>query len=247
MSETKTALITGGGKGIGEAIARTLGAAGINIAITYNSSASAAKLICAEITKKHRVKCNAYQLDLNELERIPDVVREIQQEFGHIDILINNAGITKDVPFNSIDLSDWERVMRVNATAPMLLMQAVLPKMKRNKSGTIINIASLIGQLGGKLQGSYGASKAALINLTKSAAKEFGRKKITINVISPGFIETDMSAEVIKAEKEDPRFAMISMVGPGLPQNVADEVLYLCQLKNSYVTGQVRQVCGGIL
>lgn len=244
LLEGKTALITGAARGIGKAIALRFAAEGCNIAFTdlaYNEMAQQTEKEIAA----HGVKAKAYASNAANYEETKKVVAEIANDFGRIDILINNAGITKDGALKRMTEEQWDLVIEVNLKSAFNFTQAVQPIMWKQASGSIINMSSVVGVSGNANQANYSASKAGLIGFTKSVAKEFGARNIRSNAIAPGFIETEMTAvlpdDVRKAWNEK-----IPLRRGGQADEVAQVCVFLGSDLSSYVTGQVINVCGGM-
>lgn len=238
------ALVTGGSRGIGKAIALRLAADGATLAINCRSNTEAADAVAEKITAAGG-KANVYQADIASADDISAMVEKIQTELGPITILVNNAGITRDRPFGAMSYDDWSAVINTNLNSVYHTAQACIKDMVRNKSGRIINISSIVGQMGNVGQANYAAAKAGLIGLTKSLAKELARKNITVNAIAPGFIETDMTAEM-PARAMEAVLPMIPLKRIGKPEDVAAAVSYLAGPGGDYVTGQTIAINGGL-
>jgi len=241
----KTALITGASKGIGRAIAYRFEQEGADLAFTYISSED----ITHELEKELRVrgvKIKGFRSDVSDTKDCQSVVDEVINKFGQIDILINNAGITKDNLLMRMSEEDWDQVMAVNLKSCYNMVKATSRQFLKQRFGSIINISSVVGIKGNAGQSNYSASKAGIIGFTKSIALEFGSRNIRANVIAPGFIETEMT------EKLDPQVVQswrdaIPLKRGGKPSDVADVAVFLASDLSSYVTGQVIQVDGGML
>lgn len=244
MLRGKTALVTGAGRGIGKTIALKLAAEGANIVINYVHSQAKAKQAVEEIEELD-VRALAVQADVSVFNEAQELVHRAQAEFGSIDILVNNAGITRDSLLMRMSEEDFDRVIAVNLKGAFNCSRHVVPIMVKQRSGRIINIASVVGLAGNAGQVNYAASKAGMIGMTKSLAKEIGSRGITVNAVAPGFIETDMtsglSAKLIEAAKEN-----ITLRRLGKPENVADIICFLASDKAEYITGQVISVDGGM-
>ncbi|MBE6232150.1 MAG: 3-oxoacyl-[Bacteroidales bacterium] len=240
----KVALITGATRGIGRAIALKFAEEGADIAFTYRSQQEAAISLVAEI-EAMGVKAKAYASDAASFEDAHHVTDDIKGTFGHIDILVNNAGITKDGLMMRMDESQWDSVIATNLKSAFNFIHACTPIMARQRSGSIINMTSVVGISGNAGQCNYAASKAGLIGLSKSIAKEMGPRGIRSNCIAPGFIATDMTGalpENIRLEWEK----QIPMRRGGTPEDVAKVALFLASDLAGYVTGQVINCCGGM-
>ncbi len=242
----KTVLITGGSRGIGKAIVNKLARVNYNIAFTYKQNKQAAFEIEKQLNKKeNRVKC--FYLDQSERESVRKLVNSVLDYFVSIDILVNNAAISQEKPFDTITDKDWERMLKVNLQGPFMLIQEVLPFMIKQKWGRIINITSIGGQWGGFNQVHYAASKAALINLTHSIAKIYSKDGITSNAVAPGLVETDMSAFELSTEEGKKKVKSIPIGRIAKPEEVASVVAFLASDEASYITGQTINVNGGML
>lgn len=240
MLKGKTAVVTGGSRGIGAAIADKLASVGADIAIIYAGNAQAAENVCDSIREKYGVKVKAYQCDVSDYNMVKDVVAQIKGDFGTVHILINNAGITRDGLAAMMKEEDFDRVIDTNLKGAFNMIRHCSGLFLRNKEGCIVNISSVSGLMGNAGQCNYSASKAGLIGLTKSAAKELASKGIRCNAVAPGFIETDMTGN----QAENPLIDMIPLKRMGRPEDVAEAVLYLVNAE--YVTGEVLRVDGGI-
>ncbi len=240
MLNGKTAVITGGSRGIGAAVADKLASEGADIAIIYAGNAQAADNVCDGIREKYGVKVSVYQCDVSDYNMVKDVVAQIKSDFGTVHILINNAGITRDGLVAMMKEEDFDRVVDTNLKGAFNMIRHCSGVFLRNKEGCIVNISSVSGLMGNAGQCNYSASKAGLIGLTKSAAKELASKGIRCNAVAPGFIETDMTGN----QAENPLIDMIPLKRMGRPEDVAEAVLYLVNAE--YVTGEVLRVDGGI-
>lgn len=244
LLEGKTAIITGGTRGIGRAIALRFAQEGANVAFTGRSYNDNMKEVEAEIAKLG-VKSKGYAFDASNFEDTHKIVEQIKEDFEKIDVLINNAGITQDGLMMRMTEEQWDSVINVNLKSAFNLTHAITPIMMRQKSGSIINMSSVVGLTGNAGQVNYSASKAGLIGLTKSLAKEIGSRGIRVNAIAPGFILTDMTSEL--SEEVRKQWAQqIPLRRGGAPEDVANVALFLASDLSSYVTGQVMSVCGGM-
>ena len=240
----KTALITGATRGIGRAIALKFAAEGADVAFTYRSQHEAAKSLVDEL-QALGIKAKAYASDAASFEDAHKVTEDVKAEFGHIDILVNNAGITKDGLMMRMDEEQWDTVISNNLKSAYNYIHACTPVMARQRSGSIICMTSVVGLAGNAGQCNYAASKAGLVGLTKSIAKEMGSRGIRANCIAPGFIATDMTSAIsdemrLEWEKQIP------LRRGGTPEDVANVALFLASDLSAYVTGQVINCCGGM-
>ena len=240
----KTALVTGATRGIGRAIALMFASEGADVAFTYRSQKDAADALVTEL-EALGVKAKAYQSDAADYAQAHETVEDIKNTFGHIDILVNNAGITKDGLMMRMDEAQWDTVINTNLKSAYNFIHACTPIMARQRSGSIINMTSVVGLCGNAGQCNYAASKAGLIGLAKSIAKEMGPRGIRANCIAPGFIDTDMTS-VLSEDMRKEIEKQIPMRRTGSPEDVAKVALFLASDMSSYVTGQVLSCCGGM-
>ena len=240
----KTALITGATRGIGRAIALKFAAEGANVAFTYRSQHEAAQTLVEEL-ETLGVKAKAYPSDAASYDDAHAVVEDVKTVFGRIDILVNNAGITKDGLMMRMDEAQWDEVIDTNLKSAFNYVHACTPVMARQRSGSMINMTSVVGVSGNAGQCNYAASKAGLIGLSKSIAKEMGARGVRSNCIAPGFIATDMTSslpENLRQEWEK----QIPLRRGGTPEDVAGVAVFLASDLSAYVTGQVINCCGGM-
>lgn len=240
----KTALITGATRGIGRAIALKFAAEGANVAFTYRSQHEAAQTLVEEL-ETLGIKAKAYPSDAASYDDAHAVVEDVKTVFGRIDILVNNAGITKDGLMMRMDEAQWDAVIDTNLKSAFNYIHACTPVMARQRSGSIINMTSVVGVSGNAGQCNYAASKAGLIGLSKSIAKEMGARGVRSNCIAPGFIDTDMTSslpENLRQEWEK----QIPLRRGGTPEDVAGVAVFLASDLSAYVTGQVINCCGGM-
>jgi len=245
LAKNKNVLITGATRGIGKGIALAFAQNGANIAFTYNASTQAA----TDLEKKlinNGIKAKAYKSDAADYNSAQDLVGEVLKEFGSIDVLINNAGITKDNLLMRISESDFDAVINVNLKSVFNLTKAVIRPMMKQRDGVIINMSSVVGVKGNAGQTNYAASKAGIIGFTKSVALELGSRNIRCNAIAPGFIETEMTAKLDQTTVEGWRKA-IPLKRGGTPADVANACLFLASPLATYITGQVLNIDGGML
>jgi len=246
LLEGKTAVITGGSRGIGKGIAEVFAKHGANVAFTYSSSSAAAEALATELTALG-VKAKAYQSNAADFQAAQDLVTEVLKDFdGKIDILINNAGITKDNLLMRISEEDFDTVIEVNLKSVFNMTKAVQRTMLKQRQGSIINMSSVVGVKGNAGQTNYAASKAGIIGFSKSVALELGSRSIRCNVVAPGFIETEMTAKLDEKVVDSWR-AEIPLKRGGSPEDIANACVYLGSDLSTYVTGQVLNVDGGML
>ena len=247
LLEGKTAIITGAARGIGEAVAIKLAEQGANIAFTYvsNSSAEKAKALEGKLTASG-VKAKAYQSNAGDYAACETLVNDVLKEFGQIDICVNNAGISKDNLLLRMTPEQWNEVMQVNLSSVFNMTKQVIRPMMKAKRGSIINMSSVIGEMGNAGQSSYAASKAGIIGFTKSIAKELGSRNIRCNAIAPGFVETDMTGYLKEGDAADKYKAGIPLGRFASAEDIANVTLFLASDLSSYVTGQTISVCGGL-
>jgi 3-oxoacyl-[acyl-carrier protein] reductase len=241
----KTALVTGATRGIGKGIALKLAQQGANVAFTFVSSIEKAKIFEAELSALG-VKAKGYQSNAAHFAEAEILVNEIVTEFGNLDILVNNAGITRDNLLMRMTEEMWDEVMDTNLKSAFAMIKAVQRPMMKNRFGSIINITSVVGITGNAGQANYAASKAGMIGLTKSVAKELGSRNIRCNAIAPGFIETEMT-ETLSDEVKTEWIKGIPLKRGGSPEDVANTVLYLASDLSTYVSGQTICVDGGMV
>ena len=244
LLEGKTALVTGATRGIGRAIALLFAQHGANVAFTYHSSSAAAEAIIKEM-ESFGVQAKAFASDAASFESSHEVVKQVVEVFGRIDILVNNAGITKDGLMMRMSEQQWDDVINTNLKSAFNFIHAVTPVMAKQRGGSIINMSSVVGVSGNAGQCNYSASKAGLIGLTKSIAKEMGPRGIRANAIAPGFIETDMTNK-LSQEVRDAWAQQIPLRRGGTPEDVAKVALFLASDLSGYVSGQVINCCGAM-
>ncbi len=240
MLKGKVAVITGGSRGIGAAIAYKLASLGADIAVIYAGNSQAAQRVCDKCTNEYGVKAKAYCCDVSSFETVKQTVADIKADFGTAHILVNNAGITRDGLTAMMKEEDFDAVMNTNLKGAFNMTRHMTGLFLRNREGCIINITSVAGLMGNAGQSNYSASKAGLVGLTKSVAKELAPRGIRCNAIAPGFIKTDMT----EMQADNPLLNMIPLGKMGDAQDVADAAAYLATAK--YVTGEVLRVDGGI-
>lgn len=245
MLSGKCAIITGASRGIGKAIALKLASLGANIVLNYRSSEKEAMEVENKI-KEMGVEVLSIKGDISKLEEVENLVMKAKEKFGTIDIMVNNAGITKDTLLLRMKEEDFDSVIDINLKGVFNCMKSITPIMIRQKHGKIINLSSVVGISGNAGQVNYAASKAGVIGMTKSLAKEVGSRGINVNAVAPGFIETDMTNELGDKFKEEAK-KNIPLKRFGEPEDVAEVVAFLASESSNYVTGQVIHVDGGML
>ncbi|HCE55859.1 MAG TPA: 3-oxoacyl-[acyl-carrier-protein] reductase [Lutibacter sp.] len=244
LLENKTALITGATRGIGKGIAQTFAKQGANVAFTFSSSLEVAKELEKELMT-YGIKAKGYQSNAANYEAAQELAADVLKEFGTIDILVNNAGITKDNLLMRISEEDFDTVIEVNLKSVFNLTKAVIRPMMKQRSGSIINMSSVVGLKGNAGQANYAASKAGIIGFSKSVALELGSRNIRSNVIAPGFIETEMTANLPEETVKLWRDA-IPLKRGGTPEDIANACVFLASEMSSYITGQTLSVDGGM-
>lgn len=244
LLEGKNAIITGGSRGIGKGIAEVFAKHGANVAFTYNSSSQSAEELAREL-ENSGVKAKAYQSNAASFSESQELIDKVVEEFGSIDIVVNNAGITKDNLLMRMSEEDFDKVIEVNLKSIFNMTKAVQRTMLKQRSGSIINMSSVVGVTGNAGQSNYAASKAGIIGFSKSMAQELGSRNIRTNVIAPGFIETEMTEKLDEKTVQGWRDA-IPLKRGGKPEDIANACVYLGSDLSSYVTGQVIHVDGGM-
>lgn len=246
LLEGKTALITGASRGIGKGIAEKFAAHGANIAFTYANSVDSAKALENELSSRYGIKIKGYQSNAAVFQEANDLVEAIGKDFGDFDVLVNNAGITRDNLLMRMSEEQWDEVINVNLKSVFNLTKASVRNFLKLKRGSIINMSSVVGVTGNAGQSNYSASKAGIIGFSKSIAKELGSRNIRCNVITPGFIQTEMThqlgEDVMKTWMEQ-----IPLKRGGTVDDVADLSVFLASDMSTYITGQVLSVCGGMV
>ncbi len=246
MLKNKVALITGASRGIGKGIAEMFAKNGANIAFTFASSVEKAKAFEQELASNYGIKAIGYQSDASNYTAAQELADKVTADFGSIDILINNAGITRDTLLMRMSEEQWDEVMNTNLKSAFNLTKACLKVFLKNKAGSIINMTSVVGVTGNAGQANYAASKAGMIGFTKSIAKELGSRNVRCNAIAPGFIETEMTA-ALNADVVKGWVDTIPLKRGGSTEDVANACLFLASDMSTYITGQTISVCGGML
>ena len=245
LLEGRNVIITGASRGIGKGIAEVFAEHGANIAFTYHSSDKKAKVL-EQALSVNQCKIKGYKSDASDFQAADQLAKDVMKDFGSIDVLVNNAGITKDALLIRMSEQDFDNVMAVNMKSVFNMTKAVSSFMLKAKSGSIINMSSVVGVKGNAGQANYAASKAAINGFTKSIALELGSRNIRCNSIAPGFIETEMTESLDEKNVEHWR-EQIPLKRGGNPKDIANTTLFLASDLSTYVTGQVINVCGGML
>ena len=240
MIKGKNAIITGGSRGIGAAITKKLASLGVNVAVISSSGGPQAEEVCKKCREAYGIHAQAYCCDVADFQKTKDTVAKIREDFGTVEILVNDAGITKDGLVARMKEEDFDAVLDVNLKGAFHMIRHCSGLFIRQREGCIINISSVVGLSGNPGQANYSASKAGLLGLTKSVAKELGSKNIRCNAIAPGFIATDMTKDLT----DSPLLKMVPLGSMGTPEDVAEAAVYLAQAR--YVTGEVLRIDGGL-
>ncbi len=245
MKENKVALVTGGTTGIGKAIAQELAKSGFNIAINYRTETEEMQELKKEI-EANNVKCLFVKADISKFEETEKMAKEIIENFEKIDVLVNNAGVTKDGLIMRMKEDAFKQVIDINLVGTFNVTRNIVPYMVKQRSGRIINIASVVGIVGNAGQSNYSASKAGIIGFTKSLAKELSSRNILVNAVAPGFIETKMT-DILNETVKESILSQIPLGRMGTPSEVANVVKFLSEENSSYITGQVINIDGGMV
>ncbi|WP_134700340.1 3-oxoacyl-[acyl-carrier-protein] reductase [Ammoniphilus sp. YIM 78166] len=244
MVQDKVAVVTGASRGIGRSIALALAEAGADVVVNYSGSEQAAREVAAEVEKLGR-KALVVQANVADQEQVAQLIQRTLDEFGRVDILVNNAGITRDNLLMRMKDDEWDAVIDTNLKGVYNCIKAVTRPMMKQRSGRIINISSVVAALGNAGQANYVAAKAGVIGLTKSVAREFASRGITVNAVAPGFIETDMTSK-LSEEIQAGLMTQIPLQRLGKPEDIAHMVRFLASEQASYITGQTFHVDGGM-
>jgi 3-oxoacyl-[acyl-carrier protein] reductase len=239
----RIAIVTGGAQGIGQAIAATLAQEGADVVVA-DLNANRCEETVARVKQLGR-KAMAVSVNVGDWDQVKSMIDRVQKEWERIDILVNNAGITRDGLLLRMKEEDWQSVLQVNLTGTFYCVKAVLPTMSRQRNGRIVNIASIVGAIGNIGQANYAASKAAVIGLTKTVAREYASRNITVNAVAPGFIDTAMTQD-LSADTKEALLNQIPLKRLGQASDIADAVSFLCSEKAGYITGHVLHVNGGM-
>lgn len=242
----KVAIVTGGSRGIGKGIVKKLAEQGANVVFTYVSSDAAAQAVVDEYSSAYGVKIKAIKNDASYLEQAEQLVDETMKAFGRIDIVVNNAGITKDNLLMRMSESDWDAVINTNLKSVFNMTKAVQKVMLKQRSGSIINLSSVVGRSGNAGQSNYAASKSGVIGFTQAVARELGSRNIRCNAIAPGFIETEMTEKLDEGTKSG-WIQNIPLKRAGTTEDVANAVLFFASDMSAYISGQTLNVCGAML
>ena len=240
----RLALVTGGSRGIGRAIALALGKNGCDVAVNYNASAEAAEALCGELAALG-ARASAFRADVSDRSQVEALFKAVEAGMGPVEILVNNAGITRDNLLMRMKREEWDAVLAANLSSAFYCTQSAIRGMAKARWGRIVSIASVVGLVGNTGQANYSASKAGLIGFSKSVAREYAARGVTVNVVAPGFIGTDMTG-VLKEQVKEAILGQIPLGRMGAPEDVARAVAFFASEESSYVTGQVLAVDGGM-
>ncbi len=240
----KSTLVTGGTRGIGRAMVEAFAAAGARVAFTYRSSTETAEALKAELEAKG-VEVMSFQSDAADFEGAQETVKAIIDAWGSIDVVVNNAGVTRDGLMIRMNEEDWDAVIGTNLKSVFNFSKAAYRPMMKQRGGKIINISSVVGVMGNPGQTNYAASKAGIIGFSKSLAKELGGRGVTVNVVAPGYVATDMTAE-LSEKAQEAMLGAVPLGRPASPEDVANSVLFLASPAADYITGHVLHVDGGL-
>ena len=242
--ENKNVLVTGGSRGIGKACVELFLKSGANVAFTFHSAKEEAEKIVSDYSGSSKLKY--YKVDLSDSNDIEKVIGSVLNDFGQIDVIVNNAGIWKEAAIDQMTLEEWNEMMNINLTSTFLITKLVVPSMKKNNYGRIINIASTAGQRGEAFHSHYAASKGGMISLTKSLASELGKFNITVNCVAPGWVITDMTTDSLADSDTNKKvISDIPLNKIAQPEEIAGPVLFLASHLASHITGEILNVNGG--
>lgn len=242
--ENKNVLVTGGSRGIGKACVELFLKSGANVAFTFQSAKDEADKLLLGYSGSSKIKY--YQVDLFDTEDIDKAIRKVLKDFNHIDVLVNNAGIWKEAAIDEMTLNEWNEMININLTSTYLIIKLIVPGMKKNNFGRIINIASTAGQRGEAFHSHYAASKGGMISLTKSLASELGKHDITVNCVAPGWVITDMTTDSLADSETNKKvISDIPLNKIAKPEEIAGPVLFLASNLASHITGEILNVNGG--
>ena len=240
----RLALVTGGSRGIGRAVALALGKSGCDVAVNYNASAGAAEALCGELAALG-ARASAFKADVSNRSQVEALFKAVEAAMGPVEILVNNAGITRDNLLVRMRCEEWDAVLAANLSSAFYCTQSAIRGMAKARWGRIVSIASVVGLIGNAGQANYSASKAGLIGFSRSVAREYAARGVTVNVVAPGFIGTDMTG-VLKEQVREAILGQIPLGRMGSPEDVARAVAFFASEESSYVTGQVLAVDGGM-
>ena len=240
----RLALVTGGSRGIGRAVALALGKGGCDVAVNYNASAVAAEALCGELAALG-ARASAFKANVSDRSQVEALFKAVEGAMGPVEILVNNAGITRDNLLVRMRCEEWDAVLAANLNSAFYCTQSAIRGMAKARWGRIVNIASVVGLIGNAGQANYSASKAGLIGFSKSVAREYAARGVTVNVVAPGFIGTDMTG-VLKEQVKEAILGQIPLGYMGSPDDVARAVAFFASEESSYLTGQVLAVDGGM-
>jgi len=245
LLKDQAAIITGGARGIGRAIAEKYAANGANLAIV-DVNQEAADAAAQELAKQYGIRAIASKCDVSKADEVEAVVKKVLDTFGRVDILVNNAGVTRDNLMMRMKDDEWDLVINVNLKGVFVCTRAVIRTMAKARKGAIINLASVVGQMGNAGQANYTASKGGVIALTKTTAKEFASRGVRVNAVAPGFINTDMT-KVLTEQVKTEMLRQVPLERMGEPEDIANACLFLASEMSAYITGHVLSVNGGML
>ncbi|NLL36062.1 MAG: 3-oxoacyl-[acyl-carrier-protein] reductase [Fretibacterium sp.] len=244
MTVRRVALVTGGSRGIGSAVALELGRRGFDVAVNYNNSAAAAQEVCDRIAA-FGVCARPFKADVGDLSQVEVLFRQVEAELAPVSVLVNNAGITRDNLLMRMKTEEWDRVLAANLNSVFYCTREAIRGMAKARWGRIVSLASVVALIGNVGQANYSASKAGIIGFSKSVAREYASRGVTVNVVAPGFIETDMTG-VLKENVKEALLKQIPMGRMGAPEDVARAVAFFASDESAYLTGQVLAIDGGM-